>query len=50
MNSRQLGEYEIKDELWFVETAHDFTHIEINYSKAHATISTSKLLLSGKRI
>ncbi|NIA01364.1 MAG: D-hexose-6-phosphate mutarotase [Planctomycetia bacterium] len=40
MNFNQLAEYEIADELWFVEIEHGFTYIEINNSKAHATIST----------
>jgi glucose-6-phosphate 1-epimerase len=40
MNFSQLSEYEIENELWFVEIEHGFTYIEINNSKAHATIST----------
>jgi len=40
MNFDQLAEYEIKNELWFVEIEHGFTYIEINNDKAHATIST----------
>ena len=40
MNFSQLCEYEIENELWFVEIEHGFTYIEINNSKAHATIST----------
>jgi glucose-6-phosphate 1-epimerase len=40
MNPHQLREYEIKDELQFIEIEHGFTYIEINNDKAHATIST----------
>ena len=40
MNINQLSEYEIKDELYFVEIEHGFTYIEINNARAHATIST----------
>ena len=40
MNFEQLREYEIEDELQFVEIEHGFTYAEINNSKAHATIST----------
>ena len=40
MNFSQLSEFEIENELWFVEIEHGFTYIEINNSKAHATIST----------
>jgi len=40
MNFSQLCEYEIENELWFIEIEHGFTYIEINNSKAHATIST----------
>jgi len=40
MNFSQLSEYEIENELWFVEIEHGFTYIEINNNKAHATIST----------
>ena len=40
MNFSQLCEYEIENELWFVEIEHGFIYIEINNSKAHATIST----------
>jgi len=40
MNFSELSEYEIENELWFVEIEHGFTYIEINNSKAHATVST----------
>ena len=40
MNFEQLSQYEIKDELEFVEIEHGFTYIEINNARAHATIST----------
>jgi glucose-6-phosphate 1-epimerase len=40
MNFNQLCEFEIDDELRFVEIEHGFTYIEINNDKAHATIST----------
>lgn len=40
MNFDQLREYEIKDELQFIEIEHGFVYAEINNAKAHATIST----------
>ncbi len=40
MNFDQLCEYEIENELQFVDIEHGFTYIEINNAKAHATIST----------
>jgi glucose-6-phosphate 1-epimerase len=40
MNFEQLCKYEIENELQFVEIEHGFTYIEINNTKAHATIST----------
>ena len=40
MNFEQLRQYEIEDELEFVEIEHGFTYIEINNARAHATIST----------
>ena len=40
MNFEQLSQYEIEDELEFVEIEHGFTYIEINNARAHATIST----------
>lgn len=40
MNLDQLSEYEIKNELQFVECEHGFTYIEINNARAHATITT----------
>ena len=40
MDSSQLCEYEIEDELWFVDIEHGFRYIEINNARAHATIST----------
>jgi glucose-6-phosphate 1-epimerase len=40
MNFDQLREYEIRDELQFIEIEHGFTYAEINNAKAHATIST----------
>jgi len=40
MNFEQLSQYEIEDELGFVEIEHGFTYIEINNARAHATIST----------
>jgi len=40
MNFSQLCEYEIENELQFVEIEHGFTYIEINNAYAHATIST----------
>jgi glucose-6-phosphate 1-epimerase len=40
MDFSQLSEYEIENELWFVEIEHGFTYIEINNGKAHDTIST----------
>lgn len=40
MDLDQLCEYEIGDELRFVEIEHGFTYIEINNTRAHATIST----------
>ena len=36
----QLCEYEIENELQFVDIEHGFTYIEINNARAHATIST----------
>jgi len=40
MNFDQLCDYEIENELQFVEIEHGFTYIEINNAAAHATIST----------
>ena len=40
MNFDQLCEFEIENELQFVEIEHGFTYIEINNARAHATIST----------
>ena len=40
MNFDQLREYEIEDELQFVEIEHGFVYAEINNARAHATIST----------
>ena len=40
MDFEQLSQYEIEDELEFVEIEHGFTYIEINNARAHATIST----------
>ena len=40
MNFDQLTDYEIENELQFVDIEHGFTYIEINNAKAHATIST----------
>ncbi len=40
MNFDQLCDYEIENELQFVEIEHGFTYIEINNARAHATIST----------
>jgi glucose-6-phosphate 1-epimerase len=40
MNFDQLCEFEIENELQFVDIEHGFTYIEINNAKAHATIST----------
>jgi glucose-6-phosphate 1-epimerase len=40
MNFDQLCDYEIENELQFVDIEHGFTYIEINNTKAHATIST----------
>jgi glucose-6-phosphate 1-epimerase len=40
MNFDQLCEYELENELQFVDIEHGFTYIEINNAKAHATIST----------
>jgi glucose-6-phosphate 1-epimerase len=40
MNFDQLCEYEIENELQFVDIEHGFTYIEINNAKAHATICT----------
>ena len=40
MNFEQLSQYEIEDQLQFVEIEHGFTYIEINNARAHATIST----------
>mgnify|MGYP001825831498 CR=1 FL=1 len=40
MNFDQLSEYEIENELQFVDIEHGFTYIEINNARAHATIST----------
>jgi len=40
MNFDKLRQYEIEDELGFVEIEHGFTYIEINNARAHATIST----------
>jgi glucose-6-phosphate 1-epimerase len=40
MDSSQLCEYEIEDELWFIDIEHGFRYIEINNARAHATIST----------
>lgn len=36
----ELSQYEIEDQLQFVEIEHGFTYIEINNARAHATIST----------
>ena len=40
MNFEQLCEYEIENELQFVDIEHGFTYIEVNNARAHATIST----------
>ena len=40
MKSKELANFEIKDELQFVDCEHGFTYAEINNEKAHATIST----------
>jgi glucose-6-phosphate 1-epimerase len=40
MNFDQLCDYEIENELQFVDIEHGFTYIEINNASAHATIST----------
>ena len=40
MNSQDLAQFEIKDELQFVNCEHGFTYVEINNAKAHATIAT----------
>jgi len=40
MNFDQLREYEIRDELQFIEIEHGFAYAEINNARAHATIST----------
>lgn len=40
MDFDQLCDYEIENELQFVEIEHGFTYIEINNARAHATIST----------
>ena len=40
MDYDQLCEYEIENELQFVDIEHGFTYIEINNAHAHATIST----------
>ncbi len=40
MNFDDLCEYELENELQFVDIEHGFTYIEINNAKAHATIST----------
>ena len=40
MNFDELCDYELENELQFVEIEHGFTYIEINNAKAHATIST----------
>jgi glucose-6-phosphate 1-epimerase len=40
MNFDQLCDYEIENELQFVDVEHGFTYIEINNARAHATIST----------
>lgn len=40
MDYDQLCEYEIENELQFVDIEHGFTYIEINNARAHATIST----------
>lgn len=40
MDFDQLSEFEIENELQFVDIEHGFTYIEINNAKAHATIST----------
>ena len=40
MNSQDLSQFEIKDELQFVNCEHGFTYAEINNAKAHATIAT----------
>ena len=40
MDFDQLCEYEIENELQFVDIEHGFTYIEINNARAHATIST----------
>jgi glucose-6-phosphate 1-epimerase len=40
MNFDQLCEFEIENELQFVDIEHGFTYIEINNARAHATIST----------
>lgn len=40
MDYDELCEYEIENELQFVDIEHGFTYIEINNTRAHATIST----------
>ncbi len=40
MDFDALCEYEIENELQFVDIEHGFTYIEINNARAHATIST----------
>ena len=40
MDFDQLSQYEIENELQFVEIEHGFVYAEINNAKAHATIST----------
>lgn len=40
MNFDELCQYELENELQFVDIEHGFTYIEINNAKAHATIST----------
>jgi glucose-6-phosphate 1-epimerase len=40
MDFDQLCDYEIENELQFVDIEHGFTYIEINNARAHATIST----------
>jgi glucose-6-phosphate 1-epimerase len=40
MNFDELSQYEIDDELQFIEIEHGFIYAEINNARAHATIST----------
>jgi len=40
MNFDELSQYEIDDELRFIEIEHGFVYAEINNARAHATIST----------